>query len=267
MNRLFVKTNLVINTLILITLLALSTASFAASRNLIPRFPEVVIEKGFSENFLITDCNAKVRIQNNEADSTIKLNLKNRSNKELKSSIKFRILYPTSESQIRIKINGQAFNYSRQFSRHAFTLKPQEGLAIEISTRTSVNYSIDSVREALRKDNEEQAKKGKKFDLGNLMKLFDREKFGKRFMVGPIASKWGVFPLDFDKVELEIIVPADFAIVAQNPEKWTSRQRNRETIHNFTGNEGFAGAVFLPENEKDEFIKAQEILTSSEFMH
>ncbi len=62
-------------------------------------------------------------------------------------------------------------------------------------------------------------------------------------------------------------MPADFAIVAQNPEKWTSKQRSRETIYKFADNQGFAGAVFLPENEKDEFIKAQEILTSSEFMH
>jgi hypothetical protein len=267
MKRKFVKTNFIINTLLALSFLALSSTIFAASRNLIPRFPEIVIEKGFSENFLITDCRAKVRVQNNEADSTIKLDLKNRSNKELKSSIKFRILYPTSESQVHIKIDGQGFNYSRKSPRHDFTLKPQASLAIEISARTSVNYSIDSVREALRKDHEEQARTGKKFDLGNLMKLFDREKFGKRFMVGPIASKWGVFPLDFAKVNLEIIVPADFAIVAQNPDKWTSKQRNRETIYNFIDNQGFSGAVFLPENEKDEFIKAQEILTSSEFMH
>jgi hypothetical protein len=239
----------------------------SASRNLLPRFPEIVIEKGFSENFEITDCSAKVRIIDNDAQSNIKLTLKNRSAIELKSSVKFRILYPTSENQVRIKVNGSQIKYNRGSPRHSFVLPSQQSIDFEISAKTSVNYSKDSVREALRKESEEQQKKGKKFDLSGLMKLFDREKFGKRFLVGPIASKWGVFPLDFQQVNIEVHVPSDFSIVSPETEKWSKKDKGKEISYSFKSTEGFAGAVFLPENEKEEFIKTQEILTSSDFMH
>ncbi len=86
-------------------------------------------------------------------------------------------------------------------------------------------------------------------------------------MVGPLASKWGVFPLEFSKVQLEVIVPNDYAMVSQLDDKWQSSRRGREITYVFSSNEGFEGTVFLPETDKEEFIKTQKILTSGEFMH
>jgi len=259
------KTLLCLYILVLVAV-AVNSAE-AASRNLLPRFPEIVLEKGFSENFIVTECQAKVRIVDNEADSSIQLTIQNRSDKSLKSSVKFRVLYPTSANQVQIKVDGRAIGYERESPRHQFELASQQSINFHISARTSINYSIDGVREALRKEHEEKPEKGKKFDLSGLLKLFDREKFGKRFMVGPLASKWGVFPLEFGKVQLEIIVPADFSMVSQVADQWETRRRGRETTYLFNGVEGFEGSVFLPETDREEFIQTQKVLTSSEFMH
>lgn len=239
----------------------------AASRNLLPRFPEIVLEKGFSENFQVTECIAKVRIGADDAASSMDLTLKNRGDKSVKSSVKFRILYPTSESQVQIKINGKSVKYDRKSPRHAFELEKDASITFQVTARTDINYSIDGVREALRKEHEDEPQKGKKFDLSGFMNLFDREKFGKRFLVGPLASKWGVFPLEFEKVQLEIIVPSDYTIVAKEMEKWQEKDGGREKTFTFKETEGFEGAVFLPETDKKEFLKTQEILTSNEFMH
>lgn len=264
-NKMMSKTSKFLYILVLMVMAASSAG--AASRNLLPRFPEIVLEKGFSENFIVTDCQAKVRIVDNEADSSMQLTLQNRSEKTLKSSVKFRVLYPTSSSQIQIRVDGRPISYERESPRHQFELASQQSISFQISARTSINYSIDGVREALRKEHEEKPEKGKKFDLSGLLKLFDREKFGKRFMVGPLASKWGVFPLEFGKVQLEVIVPADFSMVSQVADKWETKKRGRETTYIFNSGEGFEGSVFLPESEREEFIKTQKILTSSEFMH
>ncbi|GAB4270921.1 MAG: hypothetical protein Kow0029_08130 [Candidatus Rifleibacteriota bacterium] len=247
--------------------LLVSGTSFATSRNLLPRFPEIILEKGFSENFEVTDCIAKVRIVDDTAQATLKVTLKNCSDKTIKSSAKFRILYPTSVNQIRIKVNDKAINYDRNSPRHIFELGKNESITFKLSAKTDINYSIDSVREALRKQNEEHQAKGKKFDLSGLMKLFEREKFGKRFLIGPLVSKWGIFPLNFSKVDLEVIVPSDFTIVSQAADKWNKRNKNRESTYTYSDSEGFDGTVFLPETDKEEFVKTQKILTSSEFMH
>ncbi len=252
--------------MVLVALLALP--AFSASRNLLPRFPEVVLEKGFSQNFQVTECQAKVRITEDEAQSSMSISLQNRSPEKIKSSVKFRILYPTSESQVSIKVDGKPIKYDRASPRHTFELDSNAVISFQVSAHTNINYSIDSVREALRKEHhDDEPKSGKKFDLGSLMKLFDREKFGKRFLVGPLASKWGVFPLEFGKVQLEVIIPSDFVMVSSVAEKWKNRKTGREVIYTFKEVEGFEGTVFLPETDRDEFVKTQKILTSGEFMH
>lgn len=254
--------------ILIILAICLCSSAMGASRNLLPRFPEIVLEKGFSENFLVTECLAKARIHKDEAQASINLTLQNRSDKTIKSSVKFRILYPTSSNQVRIKVNGKSVNYNRESPRHSFELAKDASISFQISAKININYSIDGVREALRKEHEAEAKKkGKKFSLDGFMKFFDRENFGKRFLIGPIASKWGVFPLDFTKVQLEVIVPSDFAIVAQESDKWQSKTGSNESTYTFSHKDGFAGVVFLPETDKKEFIKTQKILNSSEFMH
>ncbi|MGM0598991.1 MAG: hypothetical protein ACQETH_04135 [Candidatus Rifleibacteriota bacterium] len=241
----------------------------AATRNMLPRFPEIILEKGFSSNFIVTDCNASARIYNDTAETNIKLSIRNRSAKTIKSSVKFRVLYPTSNNQIRLKVNGRSIGYNRKSPRHKFTLESDKEISFEISAKTNIKYSVDNIRKSLREeyDNSKKKKKGKKFDLSGLMKLFDRENFGRRFMVGPVASKWGVFPLEFGKVAIKVVVPDNFTLVAQNSEKWQMQKHGDEHSYIFNNIEGFAGSVFLPESDKEDFIKTQKIMTSNEFMH
>ncbi|MDN5279349.1 MAG: hypothetical protein PWR01_3314 [Clostridiales bacterium] len=264
--RIKIHTNITL--LLLLATLVCAFQAQAASRNLLPRIPDIVLEKGFSENFLVTDCKASVKVTENDAQSTLDVSIKNRSPKKIKSSVKFRVLYPTSENQIQVRVNGKTIRYDRKSPRYSFELESQASINFSLSARTNINYSIDGVREALRKEHQDdEANKGKKFDLSGLMKLFEREKFGKRFLVGALVSKWGVFPLEFEKVQLEISVPSDFALVAQEPEKWQSKNSGRNRVFTFTSLDGFDGTVFLPETDREEFVKTQKILNSSEFMH
>lgn len=250
-------------------LLLISSALNAAPRNMLPRFPELIIEKGLSEHFKVINCQAKVKIAGTDADSNIKVQLQNQGNSVVKSSVKLRVLYPTSENQIKFKIDGKQASYSRSNPRHEFELQPQQIINFEISARTQVNYSVDSVRKALREqqEDEENQKKRKSFLMSDFTSLFEREKFGKRFMVGPIVSKWGVFPIDFSGVEIEISVPSDFVMVTENADKWAETKTGGSKVFRTSDLELFKNAVFLPETDREDFIKTQQILTSEKFLH
>lgn len=255
--------------LALFTALLISCAQVvqASSKTLLPRFPEIIIEKGLSQNFLVSECKARCAINGNESDSSIWITLTNQSSDPIESSIKYRVLYPMGDSQTRIRANGKSISYDRKNPRLAFTLQPEESIKFEIHARSTINYSIDAVRKALREEKEESQSKRKRFVLDDFTKFFSREKFGHRFMVGGIISKWGIFPLKFDKVDIEVIVPANFVLVASNEEEWDLRETGREKTFRFSKDEGFNAAVFLPESDKEDFIKTQEILTSEKFMH
>ena len=269
MNKFSISLSKIYIFLVITTIIIVTPRINAATRNMLPRFPEVILEKGFSSNFIVTDCNASARIYNDTAETNLKLTILNRSPKTIKSSVKFRVLYPTSNNQIRVKVNGRSIGYNRKSPRYKFTLESSKEISFEINAKTSVKYSVDNLRKSLREEyeNNRKKKKGKKFDLGGLMKLFDREKFGRRFMVGPVASKWGVFPLEFGKVTIKVSVPDNFTLVAQNSDKWQVKKQGDEQYFTFNNVEGFAGSVFLPENDKEDFIKTQKIMTSDEFMH
>lgn len=239
----------------------------AQQRNMLPRFPELIIEKGLSENFEVTECAAKVKISGNDADASLKIQMKNVTDKPVSSSIKFRILYPAGESQVRINIDGKAKRYDRANPRHTFELKPGEAISVEINARTSVNYSVDSVRKALR-DQEEEGGRGKKgFLIEDFTKLFEREKFGRRFMVGPLVSKWGLFPVDFSKASIEVSVPSEFVMVTANADIWKQNQSGNTRTFTSDALENFAAAVFLPEGDREDFIATQKVLSSDNFMH
>lgn len=254
-------------TLAIIVLTAVTSGLMAAPRNMLPRFPEVIIEKGLSENFKVTECKARVDISGNDADTAVNVSIINRGATAVKSSLKFRVLYPTSESQIRVRINGKQINYSRNNPRHEFELQPQETIKVDIAARMQVNYSIDGVRKALREQEAEKGQTNRKFLINDFTSLFEREKFGKRFMVGPLVSKWGVFPVEFDHINIEVAVPSEFAIVAQAADAWQESRNGNAKVFTTTGLENFNGVVFLPENDREEFIKTQKILTSESFMH
>lgn len=253
--------------LITIIFTAFTSGLAAAPRNMLPRFPELIIEKGLSENFKVTDCQAKVKISDNDADSTLKVSIINQGSTAVKSSVKFRILYPTAESQVRLRINGKQVSYSRANPRHEFELQPQETINIDLSARIQVNYSVDGVRKALREQESDKDNKKKGFVMSDFTTLFEREKFGKRFMVGSLVSKWGVFPVEFANVSIEVAVPNDYSMVASSTETWKESRSGNSKVFLTTAMENFSGAVFLPEGDREEFIQTQKILNSENFMH
>ncbi len=253
---------------LLVILLALSAVSLQASpRNMLPRFPELIIEKGLSEHFKVTSCDARVRVYGNDAESSLKVTVKNQGLDPLESSVKFRILYPTSENQIRVSVNGKNINYRRDQPRHTFTLKPDESIVFDLNAKVSINYSIDSVRKALREQERDKSDKKRGFLLEDFTSFFEHEKYGRRFMVGPLVSKWGVFPVDFAAVNLEIEVPDDFTLVANASDTWQLSKSHNNRVYKSTAVDGFAGAVFLPETDREEFLQTQKILSSEKFMH
>ena len=249
-------------------LLMVGTALVQAQpRNMLPRFPELVIEKGLSESFEVSECAAKVNISGNDAESSLKVSMKNVSDKVVNSSIKFRILYPAGESHVRIRVNNKAIKFDRSNPRHAFELKPAETIDFEINARTSINYSVDSVRKALREQADEEGKRKKGFLMEDFTRLFEREKFGRRFMVGSLVSKWGLFPVDFVKASVEISVPSEFVMVSPNAEIWQETHSGNTRVFRSEALENFSAAVFLPEGDREDFIKTQQVLTSENFMH
>lgn len=249
-------------------LLVLLTATLTASpRNMLPRFPELIIEKGLSENFQVTSCDAKAKLYGTDAESSLKVTIKNKGQTAVQSSVKFRVLYPTSENQVHVNVNGKRISYDREKPRHAFTLQPDESIVFDLTAKVSINYSIDNVRKALREQEEKGDEKRRGFLVADFSKLFEREKFGRRFMVGPLVSKWGVFPVDFAAVNLEISVPDDFALVSLAKESWQESHSGSSKTYKSSGIEGFSAAVFLPETDREEFIQTQKILTSERFMH
>ena len=252
---------------LILFLLVISSSLFASPRNMLPRFPELIIEKGLSENFQVTSCDARVKVYGSDAESSLKVAIKNQGKNAVDSSVKFRILYPTSENQVKVSVNGKNIGYRRDKSRHAFTLQPDESIVFELNAKISVNYSIDSVRKALREQEREETDKKRGFLLDDFTRLFEREKYGRRFMVGPLVSKWGVFPVDFAAVTVEVEVPEEFALVSENAATWQETRNRGGRVFKSTASEGFASAVFLPESEKEEFIQTQKILTSEKFMH
>ncbi|PKL48420.1 MAG: hypothetical protein CVV42_09865 [Candidatus Riflebacteria bacterium HGW-Riflebacteria-2] len=250
-----------------LVLLLVGTVSIQAQqRNMLPRFPELIIEKGLSESFEVSECAAKVSISGNDADSTLKVTIKNKADKPVSSSMKFRILYPAGESHVRIRVDGKSVRFDRTSPRHTFELQPGAMINFEISARTSVNYSVDSVRKALR-EQEDKIKRKKGFLMEDFSRLFEREKFGRRFMIGPLVSKWGLFPVDFIKSSIEVSVPSEFVMVSPNAEIWKESHSGNTRVFKSEALENFAAAVFLPEGDREDFIQTQQVLTSENFMH
>lgn len=248
-------------------LVMLTSGLAAAPRNMLPRFPELIIEKGLSESFQVTGCDARVKLYGTDAESSVKVTIKNKGQSAVQSSVKFRVLYPSSETQVRVKVNGKQIGYNRDKPRHTFNLQPDESIVFDLTAKMSINYSVDNVRKALREQEDDSEGQRRGFLVDDFTRLFEREKFGRRFMVGPLVSKWGVFPVDFAAVNLEISVPGDFVMVTPAAEAWQETSSKGGKVYKTTAVEGFAAAVFLPETDREDFIQTQKILTSERFMH
>ena len=254
-----------------------SNSANATEHNLLPRFPEIVIEKEYSQYFRVKDCQAKAVIENDYAVTSLKAVLANISEKEISSSVKFRILYPTNVNKIDIKINGKAFKYDPEQPRYSFSLKSNEEIKFEMNANVSVNYSIDAVRKSIKRMDEENktgvrdAKKSAKAKGQELAESFMRffksnDRYGKRFQIGPLVSKWGLFPVDFEKINLEIKVPENFTLISSYENVWQDKSKSKKiTTYKTTDVDNYSDAIFLPLSDKDEQLATMEILKSERF--
>lgn len=263
--------------MLMLTAILLPSVASAEEHNILPRFPEIVIEKEYSQFFKVKDCQAKASIEGEIAKTNLKAVLANIADKDITTSVKFRILYPTSMSNISIKINGKDYKYDSQNPRYSFSLKPNEEIKFDMSAHVSVNYSIDAVRKAIKRmeDNEKQgavrnkqSAKSKAQELGeSFMRLFkNNERYGKRFQVGLLVSKWGLFPVDFEKLSLEIKVPEKYTVLTSFESIWQDVTKKNKTItYKTTDVDNYNEAIFLPATDKDEQIATMEILKSEKF--
>ena len=63
--------------------LAVLVSPALAEKNLQPRLPELVIEKGYSDAFEVEECSVRSQVVNEEAQSQLKFVLKNVSGKSV----------------------------------------------------------------------------------------------------------------------------------------------------------------------------------------
>ncbi len=248
----------------------------ATDHNILPRFPEIVIEKSYSQFFKVKDCQAKASIENDIAVTSLKAVLSNISDKEISSSVKFRILYPTTVSKVSINVNGKSFKYDPENPRYSFSLKPNEEIKFEMNANVYINYSIDAVRKAIkRKEEEEKAGvrdaksvKEKGHDIAaSFMRYFkSNDRYGKRFQIGSLISKWGLFPVDFEKINVEIKVPENFTVITSYESSWQDVKKAKKAItYKTVDTDNYSDAIFLPASDKEEQLKTMEILKSDYF--
>ena len=268
------RSTLFIYSFVLISFVLVSKLLLADERNLLPRFPEIVIEKEYSQYFKVKDCIAKASIENDIAITSLKAVLTNISEKEISSSVKFRILYPTSFEKIDIKVNGKAFKYDVEQPRYSFSLKPNEEITFDMNANVYIYYSIDAVRKSIKNMEEEQkpgvrnAKKSAKAkgqDIANsFLRYFkSNDRYGKRFQVGPLVSKWGLFPVDFEKVNIEIKVPEKYTLITSFDYVWQDVTKAKKSIvYKATDIDNYSDAIFLPESEKEEQLSTMKVLKS-----
>lgn len=229
----------------------------SAEKNLLPRLPEFVIEKGLSDSFQVVDCSAKATLFHDTAESRLTVVLKNVSDRHLDSSIKVRVLYLESDQSAGLSVNGRAMRYDRKNPRLPFSLNPGEEVTLEVKARQGIQYNLDALKkEQGRASGEKETGKKPKFALDDLSKLFGgRENFGRRYLVGPLVSKWGIFPVEFKHVQIEIIVPSDFDAVFPREGVWNKKASSAGNTYTFAGESGFNGVVFLPKADVVEFRK------------
>lgn len=221
------------------------------SKNLLPRMPEFVIEKGYSDSFQVVECSGEVNIVNNEAESRLKAKLKNVSDQALKTSIKIRILYLFSDHSATVKVDGERVKFSRENPRIPLEINPGQEVDLEVSARHNIQYNLDAIR---KEEEENGTKKKSRLDLGDLSRYFEQENFGRRFLIGPLVSKWGIFPVDFQSIHIKVSVPSDFIGIFPVENNWKKSKKSNSSEYSFEGSTGYNGALFLPEKDLPKFV-------------
>lgn len=239
----------------------------AGTKNILPRLPEFVIERGYSDSFQVLECVVASQIYESTAESSLRVVLKNVAEKKVETAVKVRILYLTSDRSAQLFVNGKSRDYDRKNPRIPFSLEPGQTIDLQVKAKHTIEFSLEAwKKEKLESPSSSasEAKKKPRFDLSDLSRLFDNEKFGRRFMVGPLVSKWGIFPVDFQHVKLEINVPSDFVGIFPGGTKWRKNGRGNGIVYSFEGTEGYNGALFLPKTDlKSDFPASPEGITVS----
>lgn len=267
----------ILSVIVMLVAFLLPELANAAEHNILPRFPEIVIEKEYSQFFKVKDCQAKASIEGEIAKTNLIAVLTNIADKDITTSVKFRILYPTGLNNIFIKINEKNFKYDPENPRYSFSLKPNEEIKFDMSAHVSVNYSIDAVRKALKRmeeaekqgsvKNKSNAKNNARELSESFMRLFkSNDRYGKRFQIGLLVSKWGLFPVDFEKLSLEIKVPENFTVITSFESIWQDVNKDKKyATYKTTDVDNYNDAIFLPLDDKDEQLATMEILKSEKF--
>ncbi len=237
---------------IVVLLLGASVLPVSAGRNLLPRLPQVVIEKGFSDAFQVTSCVVNAEVVNDAVSSKVSLELKNVSAEPLKTSLKVRLLYLANDQAVKIQVNGKHIPFDRKQGRLPLSLAAGETLTLVINARQNILYNLDAMKAEAERQKDED-KNFRKFALDELTKLFGRENFGRRLMIGPFVSKWGVFPVTFEKVSIEVKIPREFVMIAPPNTAWQVQTTSRNQVCTFNGTDEYAGTVFLPSTDEAAF--------------
>ncbi|MFZ2956057.1 MAG: hypothetical protein WA705_04090 [Candidatus Ozemobacteraceae bacterium] len=237
-----------------LALVCASSPAFA-EKNLLPRLPELVIERGFSDAFQVVESTVRAQLVDQTAESRLLVTLRNVSDQTVQSSVKIRILYLTSENAVQISVNGKSARFDRKNPRVPFSLGPSEQITFEVKARQGIEYNLDAIKKEQGMNGSDEENKGKKtkFEVGELTRFFGKENYGRRFLVGPLVSKWGIFPVDFKKVALEIVVPRDFEAVFPHEGLWQKKEHSTSVTYTFDGTEGYTGTIFMPRRDAETF--------------
>lgn len=265
--------------IILICLLFKIVNYACAERNLIPRLPEIIIEKGYSEYFTVNECKIKAKIENEIVKSKLFISILNTSQTPIESTIKIRALYLLSDDSLKLKISGQTQKFTRKNNRYNITLEPNKPITFEIEAIQNILYNLeDQINELKNKKqrsifattSSDSKKTENKFKANSIMqdliKYFDNENYTKALSIGTIVSKWGVFPVNFNNVNIELIIPNNYeAIINSNLNEWNLQKRSSEKIYSYQCSENcsdkFKEVIFIVGKDALKFRELQKYLS------
>ncbi|NLM17758.1 MAG: hypothetical protein GX221_08595 [Candidatus Riflebacteria bacterium] len=247
---------------VLLVLLSLPFSSHAsADRNMLPRFPEIVFKLRNSASLSVTELKASADIGDSKALSEIEADFKNVSDSKISGEMKIRVLYPVSERDIKIFVDGKKTSYSPDRMRKFF-LDPGKSMKIKINAESYTKYSAEAVRKAL-SENHKDRRNRKREDTfkGSFARFFKGiQKYENRFMTGNIVSNLGLFPLSVDKCSLVISVPLDYIAITPNEEAWTKKREDKKLLYISASNDAYNSLTLMPEKEKESFLQTRELM-------
>lgn len=244
---------------LLIVILSVVSCFASSPHNLLPRFPQLVFDKGTTDMFCVEELIAYADMQAYTAQTELSVKLKNVSEKQINLPIKIRVLYPTGKKSVSILVNNKTKEYKQENPTIDLSLAPNETTNISIKAHVSTDYSVNNIKKAIVA--QENQKKSKLQTFGeSFARYFNQEVYGKRFIVGTLVSKWGIFPVDIKKSKIEVNASNDIVLISENSGIWkeTSRKKGKKFICEAT--EGFETAVFLPEKDIEAFKENQQLI-------